>query len=116
PGVPVEDLILVPENAQYFAALGAVEFAKGEVQDDANLGVYQGAEQLRWYVETGRVQEKAERGSTGLWKDKEDLEAFKERYKKERWEQPSFTPGTTIRAFIGIDGGSTSTKGVLLDQ
>src|SRR5947209_2289162 len=71
PGVPVEELIIVPENAQYFAALGAVEFAKGEVQDDPNLGVYQGAEQLRWYVEVGRVEEKQERGSAGLWKSPE---------------------------------------------
>src|SRR5207302_5351035 len=63
PGVPVEELIIVPENAQYFAALGAVEFAKVEVQDDQNLGVYQGSEQLRWYIQTGRVEEKKERGS-----------------------------------------------------
>src|SRR4051794_31644973 len=49
-GVPIEDLIIVPENAQYFAALGAVEFAKVEVQDDPDLGVYQGKEALRWYI------------------------------------------------------------------
>jgi predicted CoA-substrate-specific enzyme activase len=116
PGVPVEELIIVPENAQYFAALGAVEFAKVELQEDPNLGVYQGAEQLRWYVEVGRTQEKAQRGSAGLWKTQEELESFKQRYRKEHWEAPRFTPGSTIRAFIGIDGGSTSTKGVLLDM
>jgi activator of 2-hydroxyglutaryl-CoA dehydratase/predicted nucleotide-binding protein (sugar kinase/HSP70/actin superfamily) len=116
PGVPVEDLIIVPENAQYFAALGAVEFAKVEIQDDPNLGVYQGPEQLRWYVEVGRTQEKAQRGSAGLWKSPEELEAFKKRYRKEHWEAPRFTPGTQVRAFIGLDGGSTSTKGVLLDE
>jgi predicted CoA-substrate-specific enzyme activase len=115
-GVSVEDLIVVPENAQYFAALGAVEFAKVEVQDDPHLGVYQGAEQLRWYVEVGRTQEKQQRGSAGLWKTEDELEAFRRRFRKEHWEAPRFAPGTTIRAFVGIDGGSTSTKGVLLDM
>jgi activator of 2-hydroxyglutaryl-CoA dehydratase/predicted nucleotide-binding protein (sugar kinase/HSP70/actin superfamily) len=116
PGVPVEELIVVPENAQYFAALGAVEFAKVEIQDDPKLGVYQGREQLRWYIEVGRVEEKSKRGSTGLWKSEAELEEFKERYRKEVWHAPRFTPGTTIRAFVGLDGGSTSTKGVLLDM
>src|SRR5919199_3612631 len=116
PGVPVEDLIIVPENAQYFAALGAIEFAKVEIQDDPNLGVYQGCEALRWYIEVGRNEEKSKRGSAGLWKSREELEAFKERYKKEHWEAPRLEPGTNVRAFIGIDGGSTSTKGVLLDM
>src|SRR5512147_278218 len=37
-----EDLTIVPENAQYFAALGAVEFGKIEVADDPNTGVYGG--------------------------------------------------------------------------
>jgi activator of 2-hydroxyglutaryl-CoA dehydratase/predicted nucleotide-binding protein (sugar kinase/HSP70/actin superfamily) len=115
-GVPLEELILVPENAQYFAALGAVEFAKVEVQDDPHLGTYQGAEQLRWYVEVGRVEEKQQRGSTGLWKSREELEAFKRRFRKEPWQAPAFAPGTTVRAFVGVDGGSTSTKGVLLDE
>ena len=36
-----EDLINVPENAQYFAALGAVEFGKTE---DESVGVYRGTE------------------------------------------------------------------------
>src|SRR5207302_741588 len=56
------------------------------------------------------------RGSSGLWKSEEELEAFKQRFRKEHWEAPRFAPGTTIRAFVGIDGGSTSTKGVLLDM
>src|SRR5437588_5863342 len=68
PGVPIEELIIVPENAQYFAALGAIEFARVEIQDDPNLGVYQGREQLRWYIDVGRVEEKSKRGSAGLWK------------------------------------------------
>ena len=115
PGVPIEELIFVPENAQYFAALGAIEFAKTEVQGDINLAVYQGKEQLQWYMEVGRVEEKAQRGSSGLCKSPEELEAFKHRFRKQPWEPKKFAPGTNVRAFIGLDGGSTSTKAVLLD-
>src|ERR1700745_2935286 len=38
-GVKPEELIKVPENAQYFAALGSVEFGKDE---DAVVGSYLG--------------------------------------------------------------------------
>src|SRR5439155_7911136 len=77
PGVPVEELIIVPDNAQYFAALGAIEFAKNEVQDDPTIGVYQGYDKLKWYMEIGPVEEQKERGSSGLWKFKEELAAYK---------------------------------------
>jgi activator of 2-hydroxyglutaryl-CoA dehydratase/predicted nucleotide-binding protein (sugar kinase/HSP70/actin superfamily) len=115
PGKRPEDLIVVPDNAQYFAALGAIEFAKAEVQDDPQLGVYQGKEQLRWYIEVGRTQDKQAKGSAGLWKDEPELEAFKQRFRKKPWHPKRFAPGTVVRAFAGIDGGSTSTKGVLVD-
>ncbi len=42
-GVDPASLILVPENAQYFAALGSVEFGKDE---DETVGVYRGIEHL----------------------------------------------------------------------
>src|SRR6202045_1653062 len=38
-GVAPASLILVPENAQYFAALGSIEFGKDE---DESVGVYRG--------------------------------------------------------------------------
>ncbi len=112
---PIEELVVVPDNAQYFAALGAVEYAKIEVQDNPNFGVFRGIEELEWYIRVGRVEEKKAAGSKGLWKDDSELGAFRESYKKEPWEPAKFEPGTNVRAFIGLDGGSTSTKGVLLD-
>ena len=47
-GAKPEDLIKVPENAQYFAALGAVEFGKAE--EDC-VGCYRGYDQLVHYIE-----------------------------------------------------------------
>src|ERR1700733_1205699 len=46
-GATPEELIKVPQNAQYFAALGAVEFGKSE--DDA-IGCYRGYENLIHYI------------------------------------------------------------------
>src|SRR5574337_696469 len=42
-GVDPKDLIQTPENAQYFAAIGAVEFGKTE---DGSVGAYAGHEKL----------------------------------------------------------------------
>src|SRR5947208_4304876 len=46
-GVPPEDLIRTPDNAQYFAAIGSVEFGKSE---DDEVGQYLGYAGLEWYV------------------------------------------------------------------
>src|SRR6202046_1337872 len=50
-GAKPEDLIKVPENAQYFAAMGAIEFGKSE---EDSVGCYQGYEKLVRYMEFGR--------------------------------------------------------------
>jgi predicted CoA-substrate-specific enzyme activase len=112
-GVDPQDLIKVPGNAQYFAAIGAVEFGRAE---DADVGVYTGTAKLRHYIDVGRIEEKAKSGGKGLSEDPADLEAFRERYRKESFTPATFEPGEVVEAFIGLDGGSTSTKAVLLDR
>lgn len=116
PGATPEELIIVPDNAQYFAAIGAVEFAKVELEDNPNQGVYLGLDGLKWYLEVGRIEEKKAAGSAGLVKSEEELRRFMERYRKEPWNPPKLRPGTQVEGFIGLDGGSTSTKAVLLDR
>ncbi len=112
-GVDPASLILVPENAQYFAALGSVEFGKDE---DEKTGIYRGKENLDWYMNVGRLEEKKKKGGSGLSRSEEELAAFKERYKPKRFVPAKFHPGQVVEGFIGIDGGSTSTKAVLLDR
>ncbi len=112
-GVDPRDLIKVPSDAQYFAAIGAVEFGR---QEEAGVGVYKGAEKLEWYIEFGRLQEKQKAGGKGLAEDPADLAAFRERFKKEKFVGATFAPGEVVEAFIGLDGGSTSTKAVLLSK
>jgi len=112
-GETPETLIKTPENAQYYAALGAIEFGKSE---EANVGVYQGAAGLEHYLDVGRLEEKAAAGGKGLSASRDELEIFKQQYSPKHFTPAAFEPGETIRAFVGVDGGSTSTKGVLLSE
>ncbi|MFN7932684.1 MAG: BadF/BadG/BcrA/BcrD ATPase family protein [Bryobacteraceae bacterium] len=113
-GVPPEDLIRTPDNAQYFAAIGAVEFGKTE---DDHIGQYVGYEKLKWYIEVGRDEEKKKKGGNGgLAKSADELDGFKDRYKHKKFIPTTFQPGEVVEGFIGIDGGSTSTKAVLISK
>jgi predicted CoA-substrate-specific enzyme activase len=112
-GAKPEDLIKVPQNAQYFAALGAVEFGRSE--EDC-IGCYCGYEKLIHYIEFGRQEEKAKSGGKGLVERPEDLDIFRNAYRGKKFIPAVFQSGTTVGGFIGIDGGSTSTKAVLLDE
>jgi predicted CoA-substrate-specific enzyme activase len=112
-GARPEDLIKVPQNAQYFAALGAVEF--GRAEDDC-VGCYRGCDNLLHYIEVGRQEEKAKSGGKGLVDDPVELNGFKEAYRRKKFTPAVFQKGSTVGGFIGIDGGSTSTKAVLLDE
>jgi len=112
-GAKPEELIKVPDNAQYFAALGAVEFGKDEEDE---VGIYMGTECLEDYISVGRTAEKAKSGAAGLSASNEELAAFREKYKVPKFIGAKFTPGEVVRGFVGLDGGSTSTKAVLLSE
>jgi predicted CoA-substrate-specific enzyme activase len=113
PDVTPEDAIKTPENALYFAALGAVEFGKRE---EAGIGQYLGTQKLELYIYEGRRQEKAASGNRGLGSSKKELEEFKAKYWRPKFVPATFQPGERVQAFIGLDGGSTSTKAVLLSE
>ena len=83
-GATPENLIKVPQNAQYFAALGAIEFGRSE--DDC-IGCYGGYEKLIHYIEYGRQEEKAKSGGKGLVGKQADLDVFKDSYRPKK-----FTP------------------------
>ena len=112
-GSKPEDLIKVPQNAQYFAAMGAIEFGRSE--DDC-VGCYRGYDSLTHYIQYGRQEEKAKAGGKGLVGNNDELEAFRESYRRKKFTPATFSKGSTVAGFIGIDGGSTSTKAVLLDE
>ena len=55
-------------------------------------------------------------GSRGLCASRTELEEFKAKYQRPRFVPATFQPGERVQAFIGLDGGSTSTKAVLLSE
>jgi activator of 2-hydroxyglutaryl-CoA dehydratase/predicted nucleotide-binding protein (sugar kinase/HSP70/actin superfamily) len=115
-----EELIVCPENAEFFAAMGAVFYGHQEleatgrhqapVHEDCRL------EQLQRFVEQGRSAQLSLSGRTRppLVKNEQEKRAFLDHY-----AVPEFRPyrpkaGETLSAYLGIDGGSTSTKAALL--
>src|ERR1700747_919530 len=88
-----KDLIKVPENAQYFAALGSVEFGKDE---DAEVGHYLGTEKLAYYIDYGRAEEKAASGGKGLVAEDSELVRFKSTYTRKKFIPAEFIPGQVV--------------------
>ena len=108
-----ESLITVPPNALYFAALGAVQFGRDE---PGNVGRYLGTAGLVHYLRVGRVSEKLAAGTRALSASAEELRAFREIYTPAPFVPAAFRSGEVVRGFVGVDGGSTSTKAVLLSE
>jgi predicted CoA-substrate-specific enzyme activase len=106
----LNELILVPSNAQYYAALGAVIFGEGE---NNHKGSFAGLIQLKTLVDTGGVNQN-DNSDTPLVSSPEELQAFKDKYSIKTFVAPKLTKQT--RCFLGIDGGSTSSKAVLVDE
>jgi predicted CoA-substrate-specific enzyme activase len=111
-GKSAEQLIYAPPDAEYYGALGAAEFGK---EEETDVGRYLGFSQLR-SLHLGRSQGRS-RGGMGvpaLVRSEEEVQTFLRNYAPPPFTPPKFNPGDTARGFIGIDGGSTSTKAVLL--
>ncbi|MCF6207153.1 MAG: acyl-CoA dehydratase activase-related protein, partial [Sulfurovum sp.] len=106
----LDDLIIVPDNAQYYAALGAVIFGEGEAKHTQS---FTGLIALQTLVNTGSIHSD-ETIDTPLVKSKEELETFKRYYAIKPFVPPKLTQKTTC--YLGIDGGSTSSKAVLVDE
>jgi activator of 2-hydroxyglutaryl-CoA dehydratase/predicted nucleotide-binding protein (sugar kinase/HSP70/actin superfamily) len=110
---PVEETIFVPENAQYYAAFGACVYGMKEAPE---VGLYKGLDGLVEYMTNGRKARLGESAGPPLAKNRSEMEEFKELYKIPKFTPMELTPGTTVRAVIGLDGGSTSSKAVLVDE
>ncbi|MCD6212518.1 MAG: CoA activase, partial [Sulfurovum sp.] len=106
----LNELILVPDNAQYYAALGAVIFGEGENNHDKS---FSGLIQLKTLVDTGGTKHN-ENNDAPLVSSPEELKTFKEQYAIKAFTPPKLTKKTTC--FLGIDGGSTSSKAVLIGE
>jgi predicted CoA-substrate-specific enzyme activase len=110
--IPIEELVFVPENAQYYAALGAVLYGLHEPKE---VGWMKGTDALVEFITTGRKARLGETAGPPLSKDEQELEDFRELYKIPKFAPAKFEPGQHVECIIGLDGGSTSSKAVLVD-
>ncbi len=110
---PLEELIAVPESSELYAAYGAVMYGLHEADD---VGRYRGIEGLKSYITEGRKARLGENAGPPLAKDSGELTTFVDAYRVPKFEEARFSPGETVRAVIGLDGGSTSSKAVLLSE
>jgi predicted CoA-substrate-specific enzyme activase len=110
--VPIDELVFVPENAQYYAALGAVLYGLHEPKE---VGWMRPLAELQEFITTGRKARLGETAGPPLSKTEIELEEFRELYKIPKYTSEKLEAGSKVRAVIGLDGGSTSSKAVLVD-
>jgi len=107
-----DDLIRVPEQALYYAALGCVEVARGEL---ARGPAYLGAAALEEWIAHGQHAEKVKEGRAGLWSTRAELDGFLAKYTPPpRAVEIPRRLGADEKVVIGCDFGSVTAKAVLL--
>ncbi len=111
--VPIDDLIFVPENADLYAAFGAAAYGIAEGLNDA---VLKDLDVLRHFINHGRRAQLGEQAGPPLSANTGETHRFTELYRVPKFTPAKVEPGTTIRAVIGLDGGSTSSKAVLVGE
>ncbi len=110
---PIEETIFVPENAQYYAAFGACVYG---LKEAATVGLYTGKAGLVEYMTNGRKARLGESAGPPLAKTKDEISDFKKLYAIPRFKPMKLAAGQALRGVIGLDGGSTSSKAVLVDE
>ena len=109
-------LIIVPSEALYYACLGCVEIGEGEKPE---VGIYQGRDKLKWWVDKGQHEQKAKDGGKALVAGADDLSTFVSQYGARPAVAAVAAGGagrvtTATPVLLGCDFGSTTAKAVAL--
>lgn len=113
-----EEDVIVPMHPELMVAYGAALSLESMFSDEAKeeeLGIL--LERLEAYAkERKKDWEGALKGAASFFASREECDEFRKRNRL-----PEYTPfepekGQTIRAYLGIDSGSTTTKFVLMDE
>jgi predicted CoA-substrate-specific enzyme activase len=113
--VDIADLIIIPEDSQYYAAYGGVLFGIADVSSAEDVS-YRGLDALKEYMTSGRAERLAASAGKPLVKSEEELAEFIDEYTIPKFIKPEIEAGTIVRGVVGLDGGSTSSKAVLMDE
>ena len=109
----IEDLVFTPDKAQYYAAFGAVIFG---LEEPKGVGQFMGLEQLQAYCQNDRSQQLGESAGAALMSTSLEHQQFLQDYSPVPFKTVEFSHGEKVKAYIGLDGGSTSSKAVLLSE
>ncbi len=113
PDRPIEELIFVPDNALFYAAAGAAIFG---MEETGEAGRYLGLEGLEEFIAHGRKARLGGSAGPPLIEGPDELAAFRKRYRVPKFSPPIIAPGSSLKGYIGFDGGSTTSKAVLIDE
>ncbi len=113
--IPIEQLIFTPKNAEYYAAFGAVLFGIADAENSKDA-YYRGLDGLKDYIQNGRSVQLSKSAGGPLVKTQEELDTFIGEYTLPSFDPARFEPGQHVRAVVGFDGGSTSSKAVLVGE
>ncbi len=113
PESQMHSMVMVPENSQFFAAYGAILFGN---QESSTPNHYRGSSALLSYLQSGGNRQQRSRLHRGLSHSTQELSQFKAEYHTPDFVSPKFHLGEQVNAYIGIDGGSTSSKAVLMNE
>jgi activator of 2-hydroxyglutaryl-CoA dehydratase/predicted nucleotide-binding protein (sugar kinase/HSP70/actin superfamily) len=109
--VPLEETIFVPDGAQYYAALGAAFYG---LREPELVAPFPGLDGLEAFIQHGRADRLGAAAGPPLVRSADELTRFRAAYMIPPFREATFEPGQVVRAAIGLDGGSTSSKAVLL--
>ncbi|MCG8481188.1 MAG: acyl-CoA dehydratase activase, partial [Spirochaetales bacterium] len=121
-----EHQIIRPERPEIFVAHGAAMSIPLIFPDTPTMGVEEltrriegsgrGAADLRAPA-MGVEEESADRLNAAMFfVDDAEREAFAARHRRVHYERATYSPGTRVPIYIGVDAGSTTTKMALLDE
>ncbi len=106
------DLVRVPEEALYYAAIGCIQTV---AEGDGRAPLYRGTRELaRWIADRSKAH-KREKGAFALWRTADELAAFTRRYARAaRPPACGVAGGSRDGLVIGCDFGSTTAKAVCM--
>jgi predicted CoA-substrate-specific enzyme activase len=111
--IPLDELIFVPDNAELFAAYGAVLYG---MHEPAEVGHYRGEAPLEDFINNGRQNRLGDSAGPALTQDPGELSLFRETYSIKPFSPLQPKNQSIVSGYLGLDGGSTSSKCVVVDD